>query len=124
MRTRFRTPLVDCRQCKSRWRADQIGTACPSCGARDLTEPRPFNLMFKTAVGPVEDGASFAYLRPETAQGIFTNFKNVLDATSRRLPFGIAQMGKAFRNEIAPRNFVFRTREFRADGAGVLRGPG
>ena len=105
----FSDPLVDCRQCKSRWRADQIGTACPSCGARDLTEPRPFNLMFKTAVGPVEDGASFAYLRPETAQGIFTNFKNVLDATSRRLPFGIAQMGKAFRNEITPRNFVFRT---------------
>ena len=108
----FADPLVDCRRCKSRWRADQIGDACPSCGARDLTEPRPFNLMFKTAVGPVEDGASFAYLRPETAQGIFTNFKNVLDATSRRLPFGIAQMGKAFRNEITPRNFVFRTREF------------
>ena len=108
----FSDPLVDCRQCKSRWRADQIGAACPSCGGKDLTEPRPFNLMFKTAVGPVQDGCSFAYLRPETAQGIFTNFRNVLDATSRRLPFGIAQMGKAFRNEITPRNFIFRTREF------------
>ena len=108
----FSDPLVDCRRCKSRWRADQIGPACPKCGAADLTEPRPFNLMFKTAVGPVDDGSSFAYLRPETAQGTFTNFKNVLDTTSRRLPFGIAQMGKAFRNEITPRNFVFRTREF------------
>ena len=108
----FTDPLVDCRQCKSRWRADQIGDACPSCGSKDLTEPRPFNLMFKTNVGPVDDGSAFAYLRPETAQGIFTNFKNVVDATSRRLPFGIAQIGKAFRNEITPRNFVFRTREF------------
>ncbi len=108
----FTDPLVDCRDCKSRWRADQTDGACPQCGARNLTEPRPFNLMFKTAVGPVEDGASYAYLRPETAQGTFTNFKNVMDATSRRLPFGIAQIGKSFRNEITPRNFVFRTREF------------
>ena len=109
----FSDPLVDCRVCKSRWRADHIeGGACPRCGARDLTEARPFNLMFRTTLGPVEDGSSFAYLRPETAQSIFTNFKNVLDSTSARLPFGIAQVGKAFRNEITPRNFVFRVREF------------
>ena len=109
----FSDPLVDCRQCKARWRADHLQTdACPRCGSRDLTEPRPFNLMFKTNVGPVEDGSSFAYLRPETAQSIFTNFKNVLDSTSTKLPFGIAQIGKAFRNEITPRNFIFRIREF------------
>ena len=109
----FSDPLVDCRTCKSRWRADHVEKAqCPSCGGTDLTEPRPFNLMFKTSVGPVDDGSSFAYLRPETAQQIFTNFKNVLDSTSRRLPFGIAQIGKAFRNEITPRNFIFRVREF------------
>ena len=108
----FSDPLVDCRQCKSRWRADLVAGKCPGCGAEDLTEPRPFNLMFKTAFGPVDDGSSLAYLRPETAQGIFTNFKNVMDATSRRLPFGIAQVGKAFRNEITPRNFIFRVREF------------
>ena len=109
----FADPLVDCRQCKSRWRADHLESdACPRCGSRDLTEPRPFNLMFKTNVGPVEDGSSFAYLRPETAQSIFTNFKNVLDSTSTKLPFGIAQIGKAFRNEITPRNFIFRVREF------------
>ncbi|MCE2460359.1 MAG: glycine--tRNA ligase [Pseudomonadales bacterium] len=109
----FSDPLVDCRQCKSRWRADHIdGETCPRCGSHDLTDPRPFNLMFKTNVGPVEDGSSFAYLRPETAQSIFTNFKNVLDSTSTKLPFGIAQIGKAFRNEITPRNFIFRVREF------------
>ena len=109
----FSDPLVDCRQCKSRWRADHIeGESCPRCGSKDLTEPRPFNLMFKTNVGPVDDGSSFAYLRPETAQSIFTNFKNVLDSTSTKLPFGIAQIGKAFRNEITPRNFIFRVREF------------
>tara|TARA_Y100001960_G_scaffold46247_1_gene46580 strand:+ start:971 stop:2332 length:1362 start_codon:yes stop_codon:yes gene_type:complete len=109
----FSDPLVDCRQCKSRWRADHIeNNLCPKCGTDDLTEPRPFNLMFKTNVGPVEDDSSFAYLRPETAQQIFTNFKNVLDSTSRKLPFGIAQIGKAFRNEITPRNFIFRVREF------------
>ena len=109
----FADPLVDCRKCKSRWRADHLeGENCPSCGSRDLTEPRPFNLMFKTNVGPVEDGSSFAYLRPETAQSIFANFKNVLDSTSTKLPFGIAQIGKAFRNEITPRNFIFRVREF------------
>ena len=109
----FTDPLVDCRDCNSRWRADQLKSSkCPSCSSKNLTEPRPFNLMFKTSVGPVEDNNSFAYLRPETAQNIFTNFKNVVDSTSKQLPFGIAQIGKAFRNEITPRNFVFRVREF------------
>ena len=109
----FSDPMVDCRECNARWRADHVESSkCPSCGSQDLTEPRPFNLMFKTSVGPIDDGSSFAYLRPETAQQIFTNFKNVLDSTSRKLPFGIAQIGKAFRNEITPRNFIFRVREF------------
>ena len=109
----FSDPLVDCRSCNARWRADHLETKkCPSCGSEDLTDPRPFNLMFKTSVGPVDDGSSFAYLRPETAQQIFTNFKNVIDSTSRSLPFGIAQIGKAFRNEVTPRNFIFRVREF------------
>ena len=109
----FSDPLVDCRVCKSRWRADHIEDGrCPRCGADDLTPPRPFNLMFKTGIGPVEDGSSYAYLRPETAQSIFTNFKNIVDVTARRPPFGVAQIGKAFRNEVTPRNFVFRMREF------------
>ena len=109
----FSDPLVDCRKCNARLRADKIeGGKCPSCGSNDLTEPRQFNLMFRTTVGPVEDESGLAYLRPETAQGIFVNFKNVLDTTNRKLPFGIAQVGKAFRNEITPGNFVFRTREF------------
>ncbi len=109
----FSDPMIDCRSCKSRWRADTLeGSKCPSCKSSDLTEPRPFNLMFKTSVGPIDDGSNFAYLRPETAQQIFTNFKNVVDSTSRTLPFGIAQIGKAFRNEITPRNFIFRVREF------------
>jgi len=109
----FSDPLVDCRKCKSRFRADQlVKNSCPNCNSEDLTEPRPFNLMFKTSIGPVDDGSSFVYLRPETAQQIFTNFRNVLDSTSRTLPFGIAQIGKAFRNEITPRNFIFRVREF------------
>lgn len=109
----FTDPMVDCRECKNRWRADHLeGDKCPGCGSMDLTEPRPFNLMFKTGVGPIADDESFAYLRPETAQSIFTNFKNVVDATSRKPPFGIAQIGKAFRNEITPRNFIFRVREF------------
>ena len=109
----FSDPLVDCKKCKSRWRADQIEDGkCPNCKSTDLTDPRPFNLMFKTAIGPVDDGSSFAYLRPETAQQIFVNFKNVVDSTSRVPPFGIAQIGKAFRNEITPRNFIFRVREF------------
>ncbi|HOF88573.1 MAG TPA: glycine--tRNA ligase [Armatimonadota bacterium] len=109
----FVDPMVDCRQCLSRWRADQVKNhRCERCGSADLTEPRPFNMMFKTPVGPVADAESFAYLRPETAQGIFVNFKNVVDSTGRRLPFGVAQIGKAFRNEITPRNFIFRVREF------------
>ena len=108
----FNDPLVDCRSCKSRWRADHVQGKCPHCGSTDLTESRPFNMMFKTQVGPVGDSGSFAYLRPETAQGIFANFNNVLTTTSRKLPFGIAQVGKAFRNEINPRNFLFRVREF------------
>ena len=109
----FTDPLVDCKNCKARWREDQIvNNECPSCKSKDLTDPRPFNLMFKTAIGPVDDGNSFAYLRPETAQQIFVNFKNITDSTSRTPPFGIAQMGKAFRNEITPRNFIFRVREF------------
>ena len=109
----FSDPMIDCKSCKLRWRADDLKERkCPSCGSTDLTEPRPFNLMFKTSVGPVDDGSGIAYLRPETAQQIFTNFKNIIDSTSRTLPFGIAQIGKAFRNEITPRNFLFRVREF------------
>jgi glycyl-tRNA synthetase len=108
----FADPLVDCKQCKARYRADDINaTSCPNCGG-ELTEPRMFNLMFKTFMGPVEDDASTVYLRPETAQGIFTNFDNVLTSSRKKLPFGIAQIGKAFRNEITPGNFIFRTREF------------
>jgi glycyl-tRNA synthetase len=109
----FSDPLVDCKNCKSRWTADQLDNqSCPNCKSKDLTDPRPFNLMFRTSIGPVDDDSAFAYLRPETAQQIFTNFKNVLDSTNRVLPFGIAQIGKAFRNEITPRNFIFRVREF------------
>ena len=105
----FSDPMVDCKSCNLRFRADQVPEHCKE---EDLTEPRQFNLMFKTNVGPVEDGSNYAYLRPETAQQIFTNFKNVLDSTSKPVPFGIAQVGKAFRNEITPRNFIFRVREF------------
>ena len=111
----FTDPLVDCRNCQERFREDQLPAsgACPNCGARDsFTEARNFNLMFKTHVGPVEDDASVAYLRPETAQGIFVNFLNVQTTTRKKPPFGIAQVGKSFRNEITPGNFVFRTREF------------
>jgi glycyl-tRNA synthetase len=111
----FTDPLVDCRKCNERFRADQLpeSGACPNCGAKDsFTEARNFNLMFKTHVGPLEDDASVAYLRPETAQGIFVNFKNVQTTTRKKPPFGIAQVGKSFRNEITPGNFVFRTREF------------
>ena len=109
----FTDPMIDCRECKSRWRADTLDSdKCPGCGSIDLTDPRPFNLMFKTSIGPVDDGSSFGYLRPETAQQIFINFKNVLDSTNKSIPFGIAQIGKAFRNEITPRNFIFRVREF------------
>ena len=105
----FTDPMVDCKSCNQRYKADQVPE---SCKPEDLTEPRQFNLMFKTNLGPLEDESSFAYLRPETAQDIFTNFKNVIDSTSKTLPFGIAQIGKAFRNEITPRNFIFRVREF------------
>jgi glycyl-tRNA synthetase len=111
----FTDPLVDCRKCKERFREDQLEdpNVCPNCGSKDsFTESRHFNLMFKTHVGPVEDAGAEAYLRPETAQGIFVNFKNVLQTTRRKPPFGIAQIGKSFRNEITPGNFVFRTREF------------
>jgi len=132
----FSDPMTDCRNCKARPRADHVFVAqkgrdpkglaeinaavaakelkCPKCGSPDLTEARPFNLMFKTTVGPVDTGdeSGLAYLRPETAQGMFVNFQNVLDTMRRKLPFGIAQIGKAFRNEITPGNFTFRTREF------------
>ena len=108
----FADPLVECKNCHQRYREDELdGDRCPNCGG-EFTEPRMFNLMFKTFVGPVEDEASVAYLRPETAQGIFVNFDNVLTATRRKLPFGIAQIGKAFRNEITTGTFIFRTREF------------
>jgi glycyl-tRNA synthetase len=108
----FTDPLVDCKECKHRFRADHIeGTRCPDCGG-ELTEARQFNLMFKTFMGPVEDSANTVYLRPETAQGIFANFANVVDTQRVKLPFGIAQTGKSFRNEITPGNFIFRTREF------------
>ena len=109
----FTDPLSDCKDCKSRWREDQITDGiCPNCGSKNLTEARPFNLMFKTSIGPDDDGSSYASLRPETAQQIFTNFKNVLDSTNRAIPFGVAQMGKSFRNEITPGKFIFRVREF------------
>jgi glycyl-tRNA synthetase len=115
----FTDPLVDCRVCKQRFREDDIDPKklekrqCPNCGNTDaLTEARQFNLMFKTHMGPVEESASVIYLRPETAQGIYVNTKNVLDSSRLKIPFGIAQIGKAFRNEITPGNFIFRTREF------------
>jgi len=108
----FTDPLVDCKKCKERWREDKINGVCPNCGSTEFTEPRAFNLMFKTQAGPVEGEGATAYLRPETAQGIFTNFANVLSTMRRKPPFGVAQIGKSFRNEITPQNFVFRTREF------------
>ena len=109
----FTDPLVDCRNCKEPWRADHlVDGRCPNCGSTDLTEARAFNLMFRTHAGPVEDESSVAYLRPETAQGMFINFKNVIQTTRKKPPFGIAQIGKSFRNEITPGNYVFRTREF------------
>ena len=127
----FADPMVDCRTCRKRYKADNLceeqgkdliqngkafalpeGIVCPACGSKDLTEPRAFNLMFKTFVGPVEDESAAAYLRPETAQGIFAQFSNVLATSRQKVPFGIAQIGKAFRNEINPRNYTFRSREF------------
>ncbi|MGI5844328.1 MAG: glycine--tRNA ligase [Candidatus Xenobium sp.] len=110
----FSDPLVDCRKCKQRYRADDLepGAPCPQGGSHDLTEVRQFNLMFETRMGVVQDEASRLWLRPETAQGIFVNFKNVQTTSRKKLPFGIAQLGKSFRNEITPRRFIFRTREF------------
>ena len=119
----FHDPLVDCKQCKARYRADELSDdieneewdkmKCPNCGTTGkMTSPRQFNLMFKTQVGPVEDTGSVAYLRPETAQGIYVNYQLVQGSTRMKIPFGIAQIGKAFRNEIIARNFIFRTREF------------
>jgi len=108
----FTDPLVDCRKCKERYREDKIDGVCPNCGSTEFTEARAFNLMFKTQAGPVEGEGATAYLRPETAQGMFTNFNNVLSTIRKKPPFGIAQVGKSFRNEITPQNFVFRTREF------------
>jgi len=113
----FSDPMVDCKKCNSRNRADQLPEKdgekyCPTCGSRDLTEARDFNLMFKSHAGPLETEDNMVYLRPETAQAIFVNFRNVLDTTRQKLPFGIAQIGKAFRNEINPRNYIFRSREF------------
>ncbi len=128
----FSDPMCDCKKCKKRFRADQLcedqglvlikintakfelpaGTKCTNCDSKELTEPRPFNLMFKTYVGPIESEDSVAYLRPETAQAIFAQFKNVLETSRQKVPFGIAQVGKAFRNEVTPRNFTFRSREF------------
>lgn len=112
--TGFNDPLVECQNCKARLRADHIEKdKCPNCGTvGKFSEPRQFNMMFKTNVGPTEDENSLSYLRPETAQGIFTNYKNIVDSFYPDLPFGIAQIGKAFRNEISPRDFVFRSREF------------
>ena len=120
----FSDPLVECKKCHTRFRADDLKEGkygeilmkdgyphCPLCGG-ELTEERKFNLMFKTYFGPVEDSASIVYLRPETAQGIFINFKQILNSSRQKLPFGIAQIGKSFRNEITPGNFIFRTREF------------
>jgi len=117
----FTDPLVDCRTCKARFREDQVaGAACPRKPSKhpgehaecDLTDARQFNLMFKTFMGPVEESAAVVYLRPETAQGIYVNYLNVMQASRQKVPFGIAQIGKAFRNEITPGNFIFRTREF------------
>ena len=108
----FSDPLVECKECHLRWRSDELeGDKCPDCGGA-LTEPKLFNLMFRTFMGPVEDDASVVYLRPETAQGIFVNFENILNTTRKRLPFGIAQVGKSFRNEVTTGNFIFRSREF------------
>lgn len=113
----FSDPLVDCKSCKTRFRADNTESyltkkVCPNCGSKDLTEPRNFNLMFKTHMGPAEDSGSVVYLRPETAQGHFVNYENIQTTSRKKIPFGIAAIGKSFRNEITPGNFIFRTREF------------
>ncbi len=109
----FADPLIECKKCHSRYRADHFSSdTCPSCGGKEFTEPRMFNILMKTFLGAVEGEKDAAFLRGETAQGMFVNFKNVLDTARKKLPFGIAQQGKAFRNEITPGNFIFRTREF------------
>jgi glycyl-tRNA synthetase len=110
----FNDPMIDCKICKSRYRADDLEdmTKCPKCGNDSLTDARQFNLMFKTFMGPTEESGAEVYLRPETAQGIYVNFLNVKNSSRQKIPFGIAQIGKAFRNEITPGNFIFRTREF------------
>ena len=111
----FNDPMIDCKNCKERYREDKIDPSqpCQKCGEKDsFTEARDFNLMFNTQMGPVEDESAKVYMRPETAQGIFVNFLNVQTTMRKKLPFGIAQIGKAFRNEISPGNFIFRTREF------------
>ena len=113
----FSDPLVDCKSCKTRFRADNTESyltkkQCPQCGSKELSEERQFNLMFKTHMGPLEDSGSVVYLRPETAQGHFVNFQNCQQSSRYKIPFGIAAIGKSFRNEITPGNFIFRTREF------------
>lgn len=113
----FSDPLVDCKACKTRFRSDNTESyltkkQCPNCGSKDLTEPRQFNLMFKTYMGPTEEAANVVYLRPETAQGHFVNYENIQTTSRKKIPFGIAAIGKSFRNEITPGNFIFRTREF------------
>ena len=127
----FADPMVDCKDCRKRFRADQLceeqgleliknaagfalpdGAKCPACGSKNLTAPRSFNLMFKTYVGPVEDESNVVWLRPETAQAIFAQFNNIVATARQKVPFGVAQMGKSFRNEINPRNYTFRSREF------------
>jgi glycyl-tRNA synthetase len=108
----FNDPLVECKKCHSRYRADQMPEKCESCGGKEFTDAKQFNLMFKTFIGPAEEEANIAYFRPETAQAMFVQFKNVLDTSRKTLPFGIAQIGKAFRNEITPGDFLFRQREF------------
>ncbi len=108
----FNDPMVECKKCHERYRADQLPEKCEKCGGKEFTEAKQFNLMFKTNLGPVADEKSAVYLRPETAQGMFVNFKNIIDSSRKQVPFGIAQIGPAFRNEITPGNFIFRTREF------------
>jgi glycyl-tRNA synthetase len=110
----FHDPLIECESCHKRFRADHLGDppSCPNCGGATFSEPKQFNLMFRTHMGPVEDDAAVTYLRPETAQGMFVDFAQVQTVSRRKLPFGIAQIGKSFRNEITPGNFIFRTREF------------
>ncbi|MEW6170196.1 MAG: glycine--tRNA ligase [Candidatus Omnitrophota bacterium] len=108
----FADLLVDCKKCKKRFRQDHIKGVCPECGSKEFTEARAFNLMFKSNIGPVEDTQAIVYLRPETAQGMFVNFQNILDSRHPKLPFGLAQIGKAFRNEVTTGNFTFRTLEF------------